>query len=418
VGGWNDLSTVVIDDRYRVIEPIARGAMGTVYRGERLRLGRAVAIKVMHAALPDAMQSRERFEREAKLMALLEHPHCVSVIDFGVYDEKPYLVMDLVRGASLFELMAKGPLEVQRALEILRQTLAGLAHAHGHGIIHRDIKPANLMVTTEAGLGDHVRILDFGLARLREQSSQLTAGLTVGTPSYMAPEQCRGGTIDARVDLYACGVVLFEMVTGRKPFVAGDPISIVTLHLKEPPPSVGIPVLEDMVARALAKEPDHRFQTAIEMSAAIDRVIGRRPSEPVMVEPIPLIGSSALLPILDEPPRRDTPRAYAPTDRLAAEQVGSSAIVGVEQASGSAAMEERATAVRPVAAPEPSSTSLPPPSSVVTPVTDRSILRMLPYSRMKYAVLLGILLAAAAIYGIVYAKRSLQDKAPPHETTR
>jgi serine/threonine-protein kinase len=273
-----DLCGAVLDGRYQVIEPIAEGAMGSVYRGERLKLGRAVAIKVMHQELPDELASRERFEREAKLMALLEHPNCVSVIDYGIHEDKPFLVMDLVRGTSLLQLLDKGGrLDIARTADILKQVLSGLAHAHELGIVHRDIKPANIMISEKAGLGQQVRILDFGLARAIEGSTKLTTGIVVGTPNYMAPEQCKGSDVDARTDLYACGVMLFEMLTGRKPFIADDPIQVVRKHLMEKPPTLAsvdpnsdFGEFEAVVARALAKSPSDRFASAVEMAQAID----------------------------------------------------------------------------------------------------------------------------------------------------
>jgi serine/threonine-protein kinase len=274
-----ELHDAVIDGRYHVIEPIASGAMGSVWRAERVGLGRAVAIKIMHEALPDELASRQRFEREAKLMAKLEHPNCVSVIDYGVYEDKPYLVMELVRGTSLIDLLAReGRVAPQRAVDILKQVLSGLAHAHALGIVHRDIKPANLMVAEQAGIGFLVRILDFGLARADGQS-KLTTGIVVGTPNYMAPEQCRGGQLDGRCDLYACGVILFEMVTGRKPFVADDPIAVVRMHLQAPPPRLGDVMpgdhgdLEVVVARALVKDPAQRYASAADMAHALDAAL-------------------------------------------------------------------------------------------------------------------------------------------------
>jgi serine/threonine-protein kinase len=274
----------VLDGRYQVIEPIAEGAMGGVYRGERLGLGRAVAIKIMHQELPDELSSRERFAREAKLMALLEHPNCVSVIDFGVHDDKPFLVMDLVRGTSLIDLLDKGgPLEVGKSADIIRQVLAGLAHAHELGVVHRDIKPANIMLSEKAGVGMQVRILDFGLARLAETSTKLTTGIVVGTPNYMAPEQCKGGDIDGRTDVYACGVVLFEMLTGRKPFLADDPLQVVRKHLLEAPPTlrsveprIDFGDLEAVVAKALAKAPKDRFDSAVDMSKAVEAAAAKQ----------------------------------------------------------------------------------------------------------------------------------------------
>jgi eukaryotic-like serine/threonine-protein kinase len=287
-----DLSGAVLDGRYQVIEPIAQGAMGAVYRGERIKLGRAVAIKIMHDALPDELSSRQRFEREAKLMALLEHPHCVSVIDFGLHDDKPYLVMELVRGTSLLELLAKvGRLEPVRAADIMCQVLSGLQHAHELGVIHRDIKPANIMLTEKTGLGEQVRILDFGLARPAIETTKLTTGIVVGTPNYMAPEQIKGGAIDARTDLYGCGVMLFELLTDTKPFRADDPLAVVRKHLHDPPPrladfvaDVDFGDLEAVVSRALSKLPRDRFASAQEMSAAIDQA---SPRPVVMAHAIP-----------------------------------------------------------------------------------------------------------------------------------
>jgi len=210
-----DLTGAVLDGRYRVIEPVAEGAMGVVYRAERVKLGRIVAVKILHDSLPNELSSRRRFEIEAMAMAKLEHPHCVAVLDVGLHEDHPFVVMDYVSGQNLKEVIAKhAPLPPPRATEIVRQLLSGLAHAHEHGIIHRDIKPANIVLSQKAGLGDHVKILDFGLARLNKDSS-LTTGIVVGTPSYMAPEQIRGNVIDSRVDIYASGVVLFELLTGK-----------------------------------------------------------------------------------------------------------------------------------------------------------------------------------------------------------
>ena len=280
----------MLDGRYRVGELVGRGAMGNVYRGERVKLGRVVAIKVMNDdAVSDGF--RKRFEREAMAMAKLEHPHCGSVLDVGVHDDCPYVVMEFVDGKNLKELLEAGPLPIQRVLDITRQVLSGLAHAHEHGIIHRDIKPANIVLTHKSGLGDHVKILDFGLARFHEEASNLTAGLVVGTPNYMAPEQIQGVAIDQRTDLYACGVMLFELLTGKRPFSAPDPLALCMKHLKEPPPRLadvapGQPLgaFEQLVARALDKDPARRFATAHEFAQALLDAAAR-PSEPHLATP-------------------------------------------------------------------------------------------------------------------------------------
>ncbi len=265
----------MLDERYRVIEPIGEGAMGSVYRGERLKLGRMVAIKVLNEEIPNE-SSRERFEREATAMAKLEHPNCGTVLDVGVHEGRPYVVMEFVSGQNLKDVLKAGPLSIARAVEITRQVLSGLSHAHEHGIIHRDIKPANIVLSQKAGVGDFVKILDFGLVRFRAETSNLTGAMVLGTPNYMAPEQIRGGDFDHRVDLYACGVLLFELLTGNKPFQAADPVATCMLHLNEPPPRLtdrasgrSFGALEAVVARALEKDRDKRFASAEELSRVL-----------------------------------------------------------------------------------------------------------------------------------------------------
>jgi serine/threonine-protein kinase len=420
----------VLDGRYRIVKALAEGAMGAVYRGERVGLGRDVAIKVMHDVLPGELSARERFEREAQLMAKLAHPHCVSVIDFGLHENKPYLVMEFVKGKSLHELLLEEhALPARRACDIARQILAGLAHAHELDIIHRDIKPANVMVSPKEGLGDHVQILDFGLARLREQSTQLTAGIAVGTPSYMAPEQCRGAPADARVDLYACGIVLFEMIAGSKPFVARDPLDIVKLHLTAKPPRLAdmLPgdhgALEDVIARALAKDPRERYQSAVEMANAIEEAqpdarASSQPRPATSQPEIPLIGSSAILAVDDAP----APEASdAQTKRLPSTPAPAPAPAPARPATPVPTRPPTPVptrpstprAVPPEAMLEPSS-ARPPARSQGVPLDphEASMLRrMLPASRMKWVALFLLILVVGGFYGIVRLKQYLSDQA-------
>jgi serine/threonine-protein kinase len=304
-----DLTGEVLDGRYRVGERVGRGAMGNVYRGERLKLGRVVAIKVMQEGLlNDAF--RKRFEREAMAMAKLEHPNCASVLDVGVHEGCPYVVMEFVDGKNLKQLLEAGPLPIQRAVDLTRQVLSGLAHAHEHGVIHRDIKPANIVLSQKSGLGDHVKILDFGLARFHEEASNLTAGVVVGTPNYMAPEQISGAAVDQRTDLYGCGVMLFELLTGAKPFHAADPVAVCMKHLKEAPPRLAdlapgrsFGGLEHVIARALEKAPSQRYATAHDFSQALLDAMTRRSAphitdptvslEPPKVEPSTVVDTPA-----------------------------------------------------------------------------------------------------------------------------
>ncbi len=280
----------VVDGRYRIIERLAQGGMGVVYRAERVPVGKPVAIKFLHSVYAEDASSVARFERETRVLSKLAHPNCVSVIDFGL-DDAPYLVMDFAGGVTLRSLIDSGPLPLTDVASILRQVLAALAHAHAHGIIHRDIKPANIMISDEIGTGRHVRLLDFGLARLASSSSVTQSSVAIGTPSYMAPEQTLGGEVDARTDLYQVGVVLFEMLTGERLFVAEDTHALLEMHrtARVPRPSEVAPRLEtkpgldELVQRALAKAPAQRFQTAMEMAEALEEVMSgrwRRPRKP------------------------------------------------------------------------------------------------------------------------------------------
>jgi hypothetical protein len=283
----------VIQDRYKILDVVAAGGMGVVYRGERLQLGRPVAIKFLNPMVAAQPSFLQRFEVEARAMSRLAHPNCVSVIDFGVADG-PFLVMDFVAGRRLRSLIAGERLAPGRVLGFTRQILSGVAHAHAQGIIHRDLKPDNIIVSDAPGLIDHVRILDFGLAKLRDGPA-LTVGLTVGTPSYMAPEQTQAeGVIDARTDLYAVGILLYEMLTGRKPFVSDKVGELILMQQKQPAPRLGAvaagapfsDALEAVVAKALAKAPADRFASADEMAAALYQVPESTAMRPAAATPV------------------------------------------------------------------------------------------------------------------------------------
>ncbi|HYU14908.1 MAG TPA: protein kinase [Candidatus Acidoferrum sp.] len=272
----------VLQERYRIIERLAVGSMGIVYRAERVLLGRPLAVKFLHASYAADPTFIQRFERETRVMGRLAHPHCVSVTDFGV-DGGPYVVMEFVQGKTLRSLLEGGRLSVERAVLITRQTLAGLAHAHSLGIIHRDIKPANIMLMEATGTGDHVRILDFGLATLREaHSADIShSAIVIGTPNYMSPEQSIGGKADVRSDVYSTGVVLFELLTGRKPFTSEDTFELLSMHRSAPVPRLANvvpdaefpPGLQDVLDRALAKSPDDRYQAAMDFQRALDQAL-------------------------------------------------------------------------------------------------------------------------------------------------
>ncbi|MCA9666044.1 MAG: serine/threonine protein kinase, partial [Myxococcales bacterium] len=269
----------VVDGRYRVLERIAAGGMGVVYRGERIQIARPVAIKFLLAPFAGDGAFRKRFELEARALSRLSHPNCVSIIDFGVADA-PYLVMDFITGRTVQELLdLQGPMAPGRVVAIARQMLAGISHAHGQGIIHRDIKPGNVMVTEDVtGTGDYVRILDFGLAKLRDAGSSISGQkLAVGTPTYMAPEQVLGENVDERSDVYAAGALLFEMLSGKKAF--GDAELAEILHhktagavpaLRDVAPGCS-PAMEQVLQRAMAKEPADRYPSTKALLEALQQ---------------------------------------------------------------------------------------------------------------------------------------------------
>jgi eukaryotic-like serine/threonine-protein kinase len=269
---------MVLQGRYRVIELLASGGMGVVYRGERVGLGRAVAIKFIWPWIAQEEQIRKRFDIEARAMSRLSHPSCVGVIDFGVEEGAPYLVMDFASGRTLGAVLKAGRLPIAEALHIARQVLGALAHAHAQGIIHRDIKPDNIILSETSGFGAQVRILDFGLAKLKDTSSTVTTGLALGTPSYMAPEQTCGDPVDTRSDIYAVGVMLFEMLTGTRPFRSEQMSELMRMHREAPPPTLRdaapdagfSPAIEAVVARALAKAREARFASAADFASALD----------------------------------------------------------------------------------------------------------------------------------------------------
>ncbi len=321
----------MLQGRYRILSKIAAGAMGVVYRGERVQLGRPVAVKFLHPWIASQKTFLSRFENEARAMSRVGHPNCVSVIDFGV-EGSPYLVMDFVTGQTLRQAV-QGPQPPARALHIARQLLAGLGHAHAQGIVHRDLKPDNLILTDEEGLDDHLRILDFGLAKLRDGPA-MTAGMAVGTPSYMSPEQTgAAGSVDARSDLYAVGVLLFELLAGRKPFESTQIGEIILMHREAPPPSLralvpgaGIsPALEAVVAKLLAKRQEDRYQSTAELAAALDATPeGMRgapaapPVPPASVAPVPAAPTPAVAAPLAAPAPASAPPPAAPAVRAGA----------------------------------------------------------------------------------------------------
>ena len=266
-------------DRYVLEELVAQGGMGAVWRARDLRLDRPVAVKVLAGEALDDPSAVERFDREARTVARLSHPNIVAIHDFGSDGADSYLVMELVKGRSVADLIALGPLSVAQAVTIAAQTCDGLAAAHAAGVVHRDVKPANLIVTP-AGV---VKICDFGIARLQHavgQSRLTGSAVAMGSSRYMAPEQVLDQPVDERADLYGLGCTMYAMLTGRPPFPGDNPIAVVEQHVTQAPADVrsrrsGVPAdLAELVNALLAKAPADRPADAKTVSARLAAMFG------------------------------------------------------------------------------------------------------------------------------------------------
>ncbi len=263
--------------RYEIRAELGRGGMATVYHGYDPRFEREVAVKVLPSELLHSdPQFKLRFEREAKIIAQLEHPSIVPVYDVGDEGGQPYFVMRYMNGGSLSERIKAKVMSIEEAAKILGQIAPGLDEAHGKGIVHRDLKPSNILFD---GKGVPY-ISDFGIAKIsRAQVSNVTGSGIIGTPAYMAPEQASGETVDGRSDIYALGIILFEMLTGRQPYEADTPMAIAIKHITDPVPHILEanpnlpPDVEEIIQVAMAKSKDDRFSSAVEMVDAL-RAVG------------------------------------------------------------------------------------------------------------------------------------------------
>jgi serine/threonine-protein kinase len=299
----DSLIGVLFDGRYRIERKLGAGGMADVYLAEDQELGRRVAIKILNGRHANDGQFIERFRREAKNAAALNHPNIVSIYDRGEAEDTYYIAMEFLDGRTLKELIVgHGQAPVRVAVEYARQILSALRFAHRHGIVHRDIKPHNVLVDREG----RVKVTDFGIARAG--TSQMTeTGSIVGTAQYLSPEQARGGEVDQRSDLYSLGVVLYELLTGKTPFEGDTPVEIAMKHLSNTPqapselrPDIP-PELDMVVLRALAKDPDERYQSADEMEGDLDRVARGAPvaaatvdaATQVLARPTPTTGAAA-----------------------------------------------------------------------------------------------------------------------------
>ncbi|HEY3494252.1 MAG TPA: serine/threonine-protein kinase [Polyangiaceae bacterium] len=265
-------SDSVVAGRYRVLGHLGSGGMGAVYRAEHVHMRKTVALKVLHAELCRVNEVVARFEREAIAAGHIDHPNVVAASDFGkLEDGSFYLVLEYVDGRSLRSLLEQGPLPHARSVEIARQTALALRAAHALGIVHRDLKPDNVMLVPEPGGGDRVKVLDFGIARVTIPGSAPDAtnltrvGVIMGTVAYMSPEQATGQEVDGRTDLYALGVMLYEMISGRQPFEAELPSQVLARQLVEKPPPLPAgtpPALSALVLALMEKGAADRPESA------------------------------------------------------------------------------------------------------------------------------------------------------------
>ena len=261
---------------YQIVAPLGEGGMAAVYKAYQPSMERYVAVKVLPRHMATSEEFVNRFRREAKLLAQLQHPHILPVFDYGEAEGYPYIVMPFVNSGTLSELLQKRHLSLPEVRRIMTQLADALSYAHTRGMIHRDIKPSNVLID-ERG---NCLLTDFGLARMAEASTKITtSGTVMGTPAYMSPEQGAGSDIDHRSDIYSLGIMFYEMVTGRVPYTAETPVAIVFKHIQDPLPSArklnpNLPeAVELVLLKALAKNPDDRYQTADDFGQAIQRAI-------------------------------------------------------------------------------------------------------------------------------------------------
>ena len=263
--------------QYEIIEELGKGGMATVFRAYQPSMERFVAVKVIHRALATDALGLERFRREARLIARLEHPHLLPVYDYDPQHDPPYIVMRYLEGGTLRDVLdEQRKLPPAEIAHLLKQIASALDYAHRQGVIHRDIKPSNIMIDQDG----NAYLADFGIARISGGQGMTQTGFSVGTPGYMAPEQGMGQEVDLRADIYALGVMLFEMATGKLPYDAPTPMAVILEHIQRPVPSIlavnpKLPAgFEGIIEKALAKAPADRYASAGELASDLVEAIG------------------------------------------------------------------------------------------------------------------------------------------------
>ena len=398
--------------KYRVLDRIGRGGMGTVYRAIDETLHREVAIKVLNAELNDPEVAR-RFRAEAITVARLSHPGIATIYELFQHEGQWLMVMEFVRGETLEHMVDRmGALSPQRSAELCMQALAALAHAHSMGVVHRDLKPANLMIT-ETGA---IKIMDFGIARVAGTEHLTNAGFMMGTPAYMSPEQVRGAEIDARADLYAMGVVFYRLTTGKLPFKGDTPFAMAQSQVNDPPTPVSLfrsdlpPWVEQVVVRALQKGPEQRFQSAVEFHEAFARCLAGLPLSTMYGSSAPteLIATpSRPLPTLTGPMPTTPPMPSAYSGAMPRLPTPTGVSPAPTVTTPAAAAATQATPAAPAAAPPATAPAAikPPAAGTIAPVKRNNATLI--------AAAVGFVIVAGIVWALWLRPRPPQEPPPP-----
>jgi hypothetical protein len=381
---------------YRIVEPLGEGGMAAVYKAYQPGIDRYVAVKVLPEHLAKDPQFLARFDREARVLAKLQHPHILPIHDYGQSDSYTYIVMPLVKSGTMTDILKGEVLPLPQIQKMITQIGDALDYAHGQGVVHRDIKPSNVLID-ERG---NCMLTDFGIAKLVESEADLTGtGGIIGTPSYMSPEQAKGQKLDGRSDIYSLGIILYEMAVGRVPFKAETPLAVIVKHLHDPLPlprtlNPNLPEsVERVILKSLAKEPEDRYPTAEAMVDALNAAINEAPANPPVAVPSATMASAGsgsgghTVKVTAPPAASSAPSSPMPWLLVA----GGAGVIGLAILIGLALWAMRPAPPTPVAptvvavstpAPEPAvvqavdtptlTPTLPPPPSPVAPPANKS----------------------------------------------
>ncbi len=326
--GDDPLLGVVVEGRYKIESVIGQGSAGTVYKAIQELIGREVAIKVLHDYLVSDQEFIKRFTQEAKASSRLSHPNIITIYDFGVIPQggRPYIAMDLLKGTPLSDYITENNhIPAEDALPLFKQVCGALGEAHRQGVVHRDIKPENIVLVERSGQRLFPIVVDFGIARLVQEESDVAritrTGTVCGSPTYMSPEQCMSSKVDHRSDIYSLGIVIYETLTGEVPFLSDELVKVMAMHLSDAPKPLNEvredmqfpPAVEGLVAKTLEKDPNMRYQTMDELALALDEA-ARMPEQPLVpppsakrvdITPGPLAGDDDLAPRRPKPAQQE-----------------------------------------------------------------------------------------------------------------